>query len=308
MKTFWPFRHLGLKAWSVVLAVVLWLAVSGDESVERGLRVPLELQQFPAGLELQGDAPALVDVRVRGESSALGRVGAGDIVAVLDLKTARPGRRLFQLTPEQVRVPFGVEVVQVAPSSLALAFERSATRELPVVPAVEGVPAAGFIVGKPVANPATVEVIGPEGSVVRATEALTEPVSVAGARQDVTETVNVGFQDPALRLKTPKQASVTVPILPGPLERTLVEQPVHLRNVDANLVANAVPSAISIILRGSKEGLTRVKAENVVAFVDLAGLGAGDYTLGVQVDASRDAGVARIIPATVQVTIARAKP
>jgi hypothetical protein len=111
MTPIWPFRHFGLKVWSVVLAVALWLAVTGDESVERGLRVPLELQQFPAGLELQGDAPALVDVRVRGESSALGRVGAGDIVAVLDLKTARPGRRLFQLTPEQVRVPFGVEVV-----------------------------------------------------------------------------------------------------------------------------------------------------------------------------------------------------
>jgi YbbR domain-containing protein len=308
MTSFWPFRHFGLKIWSVILAVALWLAVTGDESVERGLRVPLELQQFPAGLELQGDAPALVDVRVRGESSALGRVGAGDIVAVLDLKTARPGRRLFQLTPEQVRVPFGVEVVQVAPSSIALAFENSATRQLPVVPAVEGVPAAGFVVGKPVSNPATVEVIGPQSAVARATEALTEPISVAGAKLDITETVNVGFQDASLRLKTPRQATVIVPILPGPLERTLLAQPVHLRQLDPNLVATAVPSDINIILRGTKEGLARVKAESITAFVDLAGLGAGDYTLGVQVDASRDAGVARIIPATVQVTISRAKP
>ena len=237
MTPIWPFRHFGLKVWSVVLAVALWLAVTGDESVERGLRVPLELQQFPAGLELQGDAPALVDVRVRGESSALGRVGAGDIVAVLDLKTARPGRRLFQLTPEQVRVPFGVEVVQVTPSSVALAFENSATRQLPVVPAIEGVPAAGFVVGKPVSNPATVEVVGPESAVVRATEALTEPISVAGAKQDITETVNVGFQDAALRLKTPRPSIVTVPILPGPLERTLLDQPVHLRSLEPNLVA-----------------------------------------------------------------------
>jgi YbbR domain-containing protein len=308
MRAIWPFRHIGLKLWSLVLAAALWIAVSGDESVERGLRVPLELQQFPQGLELQGDAPALVDVRVRGESSALGRVGAGDIVAVLDLKAARPGRRLFQLTPEQVRVPFGVEVVQVAPSSIALAFENSATRQLPVVPAIEGVPEAGFVVGKPVSNPATVEVIGPQSVVTRATEALTEPISVAGARQDITETVNVGFQDPALRLKTPKQAIVTVPILPGPVERTLQDHPVHLRNVAATLVARAVPSGISIILRGSKEGLARIKADNITAFVDLAGLGAGDYSLGVQVDASRDAGVARIIPATVQVTISRVQP
>jgi YbbR domain-containing protein len=308
MTAIWPFRHFGLKIWSVVLAVALWLAVTGDESVERGLRVPLELQQFPTGLELQGDAPALVDVRVRGESSALGRVGAGDIMAVLDLKTARPGRRLFQLTPEQVRVPFGVEVVQVTPSSVALAFENSATRQLPVVPAIEGVPAAGFVVGKPVSNPATVEVVGPESAVVRATEALTEPISVAGAKQDITETVNVGFLDAALRLKTPRPSVVTVPILPGPLERTLLDHPVHLRSLEPNLVASAVPSDINIILRGSKEGLARVRAESITAFVDLAGLGAGEYTLGVQVDASGDAGVARIIPATVQVNIARAKP
>jgi hypothetical protein len=71
MTAIWPFRHFGLKIWSVVLAVALWLAVTGDESVERGLRVPLELQQFPAGLELQGDAPRS-STCVRGESSALG--------------------------------------------------------------------------------------------------------------------------------------------------------------------------------------------------------------------------------------------
>ena len=42
------------------------MVVAGEQTVERGLRVPLELQQFPAGLELQGEPPALVDVRVRG--------------------------------------------------------------------------------------------------------------------------------------------------------------------------------------------------------------------------------------------------
>jgi YbbR domain-containing protein len=68
-----------------------------------------------------------------------------------------------------------------------------------------------------------------------------------------------------------------------------------------------MPTGISIILRGSKEGLSRLKADNIVTYIDLAGLGEGDYSLGVRVDAPHDAGVARIIPATVQVTIARAK-
>ena len=101
---------------------------------------------------------------------------------------------------------------------------------------------------------------------------------------------------------------VTVPILPGPLERTLHDRPVHLRNLAPNLVAPAVPSAVDVILRGSREGLARVRAESIAAFVDLAGLGAGEYTLGVHADASHDAGVTRIIPATVQVTITSVKP
>jgi YbbR domain-containing protein len=307
MRRVWPFRHLGLKIWSVALAVALWLSVSGDEIVERGLRVPLELQQFPAGLELQGDAPALVDVRVRGQSSALARVGAGDIIAVIDLKGAKAGRRLFQLTPEQVRVPFGVEVVQVTPSIVPLAFDVTATRQLPVVPAVEGIPATGFVAGQPTADPATIEVLGPEGDVARASSATTEPVSVAGAKANVTETVNIGFEDPALRLRAPRQAVVTVPILPAPIERTLQDRPVQVRGLGANLAGSVSPVGVDVVLRGSRDALAAVNPDIVTVFVDVAGLAAGRYNLGVQVDAPSGAGVAQIIPATVHVSISRGK-
>ncbi len=42
-----PFRNLGLKALSVAIALLLWLSVSGEQIVERSLRVPLELQNIP---------------------------------------------------------------------------------------------------------------------------------------------------------------------------------------------------------------------------------------------------------------------
>ena len=205
-----PFRHFGLKVLSVALAVLLWMVVSGEETVERGLRIPLEFQQFPAGLELRAEPPALVDVRVRGASGTLSRTGPGDIVAMLDLHAASPGRRLFQLTPDQVRAPFGVQVVQVTPATLVLAFEKTATRHVPVVPAVTGVPAPGYGMGQVTTEPKLVEVTGPESAVARVTEAVTEAVSVAGARESIVETVTVGFVDPSLRLKTPGATSVTV--------------------------------------------------------------------------------------------------
>ncbi|MFN7915910.1 MAG: CdaR family protein [Vicinamibacterales bacterium] len=307
MKAPWPFRHLGLKTVSVAIAAILWLFVSGDEVVERGLRVPLEFQQFPGGLEMMGEAPSLVDVRVRGASSALSLIGPGDIVAQLDLKSARPGRRLYQLTPEQVRVPYGVQVVQVSPTTVALAFEASQAKIVPVVPAVEGDPAPGFVVGKVSVEPPTIEVIGPQSAIDRVTEALTEPVNVGGASAAVADGVTVGFQDPALRMKTPRQARVTVDVIPGPVERTLRERPVHIEHLREGLIARPVPHAVDIVLRGSRDGLNRVDSDEVVARVDLAGLDPGTYTLPVHVENPARAGVARILPATIQVQISSGK-
>ena len=303
LSALWPFRHFGLKVLSLGLAILLWMAVAGEETVERGLRVPLELQQVPAGLELTGEVPTAVDVRVRGASGALSRVAAGEVVAVLDLRSARAGQRLFPLTPEQVRAPFGVEIVQVTPS--AIAFAPSATRTVPVELSVEGRPAPGYIVGSMTSEPARVEIVGPESAVKRATEALAEPVPIAGARDRVRETVTVGVLDPALRLKSARSAIVTIDIQPAPLERTLHNQPVHLSNLGATLVAQADPSTVNVSLRGSREALARLQSDDVRAFVDVAGLGTGLYPLTVYADVKREAGVTRIEPSVVQVRISR---
>jgi YbbR domain-containing protein len=303
----WVFGNLWLKLLSLGLALMLWMVVSGEETVERGLRVPLELTQVPAGLELLGDVPATVDVRVRGASGTLSRVAAGEVVAVLDLHTAQSGRRLFPLTPEQVRVPFGVEIMQVLPSAVTMAFEMSASREVPIVPAVDGRPAPGYVIGPLTAEPRLVEIIGPESAVKRATEVVTEPVSVAGATTHVKQSVILGLLDPALRLKTARSATVTVQIVPAPLERVLRNQPVHLRNLGPNLQAEAVPAAVDLTVRGNRETLGRVAADDLTAYVDLAGLGPGQYSLTVHADSSRDAGVTRVTPDAVQVRVTSGK-
>ena len=308
MKRLWPFRNFGLKLLSVSIGVLLWISVSGEEMVERGLRAPLELQQFPAGLEIQGEAPSTVDVRVRGTSGALSRVGPGDLVAVIDLHAVRAGNRLFAMTPEQVRSPFGVEVVQVTPSTIALALENSLTRQVPVAPSVEGTPAPGYVmVGKPVISPDRVEIIGPETAVRRAVEAITETISVDGLHDSVREDVTIGLIDPALRLKTQRTVSVSVKIAPGPMERTVRGRPIRLRNLGARLSAQAVPAVVDVALRGSRDVIARVDAEDVTAYVDVGGLGEGEYELTVRADATDRAGVTRVEPATVQVRITSVK-
>ena len=298
-----PFRNLGLKLLAVLLASVLWLTVAGEHIVERTLRVPLELRNVPTQLEIVGDPPMTVDVRVRGSSTLLSRMDPGDVVALLDLEGARAGSRLFHLRVDDVRGPYGVDVAQITPSTVALELEKSARRSVPVTPAVEGDPAPGYVLGRATATPATVEVIGPESRLRDLASATTEPVSVAGQQANVTDVVTIGVSDTALRLAENQTATVIVEVLPAPVERDFAGVPVRWRNLGAGLSARIHPSVTRVTIRGRLPALDAVRAETIDAFVDLAGLGPGQYNLRVQIDATQKFGISATDPSVVQVTI-----
>lgn len=213
MPTF-PFRNIWLKLLSVCVATFLWLAVAGERVVERVVRVPIEFQNLPPELEIVGNPPDIVEVRVRGGSGTLNRVSPGELNMVLDLLAARTGRRLYHLTPDHVDVPYGVEVVQVSPSSVTIEFETTGVRVVRVQPEIDGSPAEGFEVVRVESDPATVEVAGPESALLALGEAVTEPVSIAGQSRTVTEIVTVGVVDSSIRVRAPQTATVTVTIAP----------------------------------------------------------------------------------------------
>jgi hypothetical protein len=295
------FRHLGLKFLSIALAALLWLVVSGEQIVERALRIPLEFTNLPPQLELVGETPTVADVRVRGSSGALTRLAQGDLVAVLDLRTARTGRRLFHLTPADVRRPFGVDVVHVSPSNVSIGFEQSDSKSVPVVPAVEGDPADGYVVGTITADPATVEVVGPVSKIRNLTEAITEPISVDGSSTPVRESVTIGVSDPGVRLRKPQSANVTVNVAAAPVERRFSGVSVSAKGGRPS--ARLRPAEVSLVVRGAREVLDATSVSAFEAVVDLEGLGQGQFQLPVRVTLPQHLTVIRVEPPQVQVRI-----
>jgi YbbR domain-containing protein len=249
------------------------------------------------------DAPQeAVDVRVRGDADALGRLVPGDLVASIDLSSAQPGRRLFHVSPDRVKVPFAVEVTQVAPSAVAIRFEPSATRVVRVQPSVEGEPATGFIVGDAASQPKTVEVIGPESVLRHVTEAITEPVWVGGAKAAIRSTVPVGVAEQGVRLKSVRSVTVTVDVIQAPNERQL-NVPVRSRNMDAGLTAVLNPPTVRIRVRGTKATIDRLKDNSIVAYVDLEGIGEGDYGLPVRLEPAPGIGIDQLDPTVIRIHV-----
>jgi len=60
------FQNFGLKIFSLILAIGLWLIVSRDTRDEVALNVPIEFHNIPDKLEINSEEVPVAQVRVRG--------------------------------------------------------------------------------------------------------------------------------------------------------------------------------------------------------------------------------------------------
>jgi YbbR domain-containing protein len=206
-----PLRNPGLKAAALGLGTLLWMTISGQQ-VERSILVQLQFRNVPPNLEITGEPPRTVDVRVSGAAGLISRLETTEIVATIDITGARPGARVFPLTVDEVTVPLGVEVKSVDPPTISLVLEAAKTDIALVQPTIDGQPAAGYEIEGVEVVPKSVAIVGPESHLKQHQTAQTETISIDGATSTVTETVSMAVRDPAVRLRDPQQAKVTVRI------------------------------------------------------------------------------------------------
>jgi YbbR domain-containing protein len=242
-----------LRIASLALAVVLWVIIAGRDTAERGLTVPVEMRNVPADLEMTGDTVNSVTVRVRASPGLIESLDPSEVVAPIDLEGAEEGERIIQLTPDQIRVPFGFRVVKITPSLLTLNLERALSKTVPVRPRLYGRPAPGYEVADMSSSPREIRVRGPKSRVQEIESAFTEPVSVEGADATVDELVNVGLDDPLLTLEGGSQVRVVVRIRPRHERRSFENLPVSPRGRAAAiepLAVRVVVSGPATVLRG----------------------------------------------------------
>lgn len=87
------------------------------------------------------------------------------------------------------------------------------------------------------------------------------------------------------------------------IERAVDDRPVVTKNTGAGVSAVVVPSRVDVTVRGSREELGTLQANQVTVLVDLTGLGPGQYRLPAHVDAPSAVEVTKVVPQIVEVWI-----
>jgi len=234
------FNHIGLKAISLLLALLLWLQVAGQQTVQRTFSLPVEFVNMAPEMEISNDYERRVDVVLRSRRGTP-NFEDGSLTVKIDLRGATPGaEKSYPLSEDNISDrPTGLEVVSITPTRIRLLLENTVRKSIEVVPELVGEPAEGFQVTKVQAPRVTI--IGPQSRVQEVSEAQTEPIGITGLSSTLVRNVAVDIDDLALRME-PASVDVVITIEEERREVQVRRIPIELvpEGVEATLMTRRV--------------------------------------------------------------------
>ena len=270
MRANWT-SNLLLKALAFLVAVLIWNTYRTEEKSIQVFTVPLKFQQLPRGLELTGEIPRSLNVRVEGPQAVIRDLRPDRIDLVLDLSGLSPGEQFIRVTPDNLRVPPRVEVKDVTPDLIPMTVERLRAKRIQVEPRLDGKLAVGYEIGEVTLSPATVTVEGAASEVEATERAETAPIDISGQRDTFQRSVAVLPDNTKVRLVDVTSTIATVEIREVPIERGFLFLPVRVENARGE--ASSEPAMLGVTVKGTPSVLDRLTATNFHVLVNAEGLG-----------------------------------
>jgi YbbR domain-containing protein len=194
------FDHILLKLTSFVIAVLMWYGVARDPVSEVSVQVPVEFARAPKDLDYTADVIPQAQIRLRGPARLLRDLSQDSVRAIIDLQGAVPGEHTYDLDTGHIRVPHGIEVMQVTPNRLHLIFDTRSTRQVPVIPRVVGILPPGYRIESVTASPALLTITGPARHVEAVERAVTDAVDITGVAGKASFQTMAYLPDPLVHI------------------------------------------------------------------------------------------------------------
>jgi YbbR domain-containing protein len=270
----------GLRLLALVLAFLLFMISRQPTNEIRLAGVPVEYSGLAAGLELAGEVPQTVSVRLRGPRDIVRGLPPTQLAVEANLSNKAAGERSVQLRPTNVNLPDGVQIVRIEPSSLRLKLEPTLRRRVIVEPQIT-LPDEGLDVYQAKVEPATVEIEGPVSQVSHVNIVKTESVALRGRNSSFSLPLEIELPNAALRLVDDPQVKLTVELGVRRATRVFEEVPVQLLNAPPH--AALATKHIEIVLAGAQTDLAQLRAADVQAEIDCSKQPAGVDSIKPQI-------------------------
>ncbi len=295
----WIFHNIGTKVVSVLIAIVLWIVVLGSRNVETTKEIPIEVVTGE-GLVVANDIPDRVAFRLSGPKAFLRvMLDRRDSPIRVDLSSAKSGIVTYRFFSDSIRLPIGVKVLSVTPSTLVVRLEPEDTKQLPVRVALRGAVPSGYHLREALAEPKTVSVRGARSRLAAMDELVTLPVDVNGAREGFETDASFDLGSLGLKLEG---ALPKVRIAVNAVSANFRIKNLRIR-VLTSLRARVTRKSVNVSVRAAMEDLKGLGENDAYAEVDLRGKPAGKYRVPVKVVLPKNISLVEVEPAEVAVSL-----
>ncbi len=243
IRDFWT-RDWILKIISLVIAVVLWLYVGGEDVVDKTVLVPVEVINLPKKLIISNKFKKEIEVTVRGPRSLLLEMDKKQSPIQIDLNEVKPGTHVKTIEHGLIPVSRGVEIQRVQPSTIILSLDKLIEKQFPIHAVIEGSVPTGFIMKGIQINPDSIAITGPQTVLSQIDFLKTVPIDIHGLTASKKLQIPLQLDDAIVDLIGETSVTVDLKIDYETIVKTLENVPVQLF-IDG-VVQEVEPAFVSI--------------------------------------------------------------
>ena len=298
-------KNLRLKILSIVIAVSLWLSLMSGEYQEFNVYTPVRLKNNMQGEFVAVTSDSHVNVFAKAPQGIIRNLDYNAVAIEVDVASLGFGDTYHRLTPSEIRLPSGLELVRVEPEGINITVDKLVKKSAKVVPTFIGDPHAGFIVGNVTVYPEYVDIQGAANKLASISSIETKPVNLSGKSEGITYSIGMKDTDGVLS-STPEQVEVYVSFKENIQTKTIEGLPVLAANLADNLKAS-LNEQVDVSVKGRFDLLTyEAVNKKILFYVNMENIReTGTYTLKVNAGQTDDYKVQKITPERIRVRVER---
>lgn len=155
---------------------VFWTLVTTRQGQITSVTAPVRLHGIPEELILLRTSPEDVTVQIKSLSSLTPAPSKLDITAEIDASDVKEGQTSIRVKSSDFKLPSGITITTVSPSSIRISAERKLRKRVPVRVALQGAMPSGLAKWRVISEPAVVDIEGPASQVTQTDYVLTDSI------------------------------------------------------------------------------------------------------------------------------------
>lgn len=284
------FHNFSWKVLSLLVAFGIWFVVMSSNSIEITKEVTLEMD-IPPGLVVANEVPDRVSFRLSGSKFFLRTLANSLDTIRIDLTKAKAGPAYYKIEKESLRLPIGVKILSISPSTINPVLELMERKSVPVEVVKKNEVPNGYRLIRLQAMPKTVRIKGPKNLVEKISVIQSSPVDLTDIPASLKWELPLSTGRAAVTFDEEVMPKVSVEVEPTGSNFRVAGVPVKVEGG-----GRATPEKVALYVNCPPNLLKSLTPERVKASVGPEG-----KSREVKVDLPAGVKLVRVVPDRVQV-------